>query len=166
MPVAIVEHLNRTIGQLFEQFGHEAEAGLNLVLVGVPLEGQSLPVHSQLLGQFHQVFARRSQNFFALPLKLLFAQTLRLLDTEDVVAAMLVRQDALDAQLLIAFVAKGLHGLHIHNVSVTERRDDAVLVHERVVSIQVQQTSLLVVTPVLHLLGVAPGALDSLSARL
>ena len=52
-----------------------------------------------------------------------------LLNTYDLVAFVLIRQDALNAELLAAFAAVCLDGLHIGDMLVTELGDQAVLVH-------------------------------------
>ena len=65
---------------------------------------------------------------------------MRFLNTKNVMAFMLIGQDALNAKLLAALVAKGLYGLHIGNMSITELLDDALLVHEWLVRVQVQKT--------------------------
>lgn len=53
--------------------------------------------------------------------------------------AVLISNDAVDAKLLIALLAKGLHRLHIGNVLVAELGDDPVLIDQGLVGVQVQQ---------------------------
>lgn len=78
-----------------------------------------------------------------LVLKFSFARGLCLCQAQDVVALVLVGQDALDAELLSALLAESLNRLHVGDVLVAVLSDNPELVDQWLVGVKVEQTGLL-----------------------
>ena len=64
------------------------------------------------------------------------------LNGENVVALVLVGQNAVDAELLTALLAIGLNRLHICYMSIAKLSDQAELIHKWFVNVHVQKTVL------------------------
>lgn len=78
-----------------------------------------------------------------LALEFLKAHLVCFLYADNMVPPMLIRQNAINAELKATFVAVGLNGLHIGNMAVAELCDQAKLVDQRLVAVQIKKTCLL-----------------------
>lgn len=121
--VSKFEYFQGLAWQFLEKLSDTLKTFCDLFLKVLPFTLQILPVFLKLLQQFVQVKTCRFEYFILLIFELLFDLHWSFLDGKDVVALVLVRQDAVDAELLTALLAIGLDWLHICYMAIAELSD-------------------------------------------